>query len=142
MTKRQKMLLATMAAGGENARFSPIQVQKMFFIIDREASELIDGPYFDFKAFSYGPHDRAVYEELDAMVEMGVVQAHIDHRNHDYFLSPEGYHQGLVELNRFSGKVVSFMKRLTEWVTSITFQQLVSSIFHKYPDMKGSRLSE
>ena len=51
----ENLVLAALAAGGENATFSPVQVQKLLFVLDREASPHIDGPHFNFIPYDYGP---------------------------------------------------------------------------------------
>src|SRR5207248_1751684 len=71
--ERHNLVLAALAAGGENASYWPVQVQKLLFLIDREASALVGGPHFDFKPYDYGPFDRAVYVELDALSAQGFV---------------------------------------------------------------------
>ena len=43
---RSEILLAGLAAGGENATYTPVQVQKLFFLLDREASVALGGPFF------------------------------------------------------------------------------------------------
>jgi len=35
---RSEILLAGLAAGGENSTYTPVQVQKLFFLLDREAA--------------------------------------------------------------------------------------------------------
>jgi hypothetical protein len=37
-----------LAAACENANLAPVQVQKLFFLLDREAASLIGGPHFSF----------------------------------------------------------------------------------------------
>jgi hypothetical protein len=57
---RSSLVLAALAAAGGNAAFTPVQVQKLLFLIDREAGRLVGGPHFDFLPYDYGPFDRAV----------------------------------------------------------------------------------
>lgn len=64
---RQDLVLAALAAAGENAAFAPVQVQKFFFLIDREGAHLFGGPHFHFTPYDYGPFDSAVYEALDLL---------------------------------------------------------------------------
>ncbi len=61
---RQDVILSALAVGGENATYSPVQVQKLFFLIDRKAAHLLAGPHFAFRPYDYGPFDPAVYDEL------------------------------------------------------------------------------
>jgi hypothetical protein len=70
---RTEVVLSALAAGGENATFLPVQVQKLFFLIDREASHLVGGRKFSFEPCDYGQFDSAVYEELDVAWARDVV---------------------------------------------------------------------
>ena len=71
------VIAAAFAAAGPGAAFDPIRVQKLLFLIDREASDQIGGPFFDFQPYHYGPFDRAIYSVAvgrdfeDAMVRFG-----------------------------------------------------------------------
>jgi hypothetical protein len=42
---RSEILLAGLAAGGENTTYTPVQVQKLFFLLDREAAAALGGPF-------------------------------------------------------------------------------------------------
>ena len=45
---RRETILAAMAAAGANTRFSPVQMQKLLFLLDREVPHFIAGPHFAF----------------------------------------------------------------------------------------------
>src|SRR5271166_2558935 len=69
---RNDFMLAVLAAGN-GAAHTPVQVQKLFFLLDRKVSQQLGGPWFDFKASDYGPFDKAVYEELRSLSQQGLV---------------------------------------------------------------------
>ncbi len=52
---RGDILAAAFAAAGPGAAFDPIRVQKLLFLIDREVTERIGGPFFHFRPYHYGP---------------------------------------------------------------------------------------
>src|SRR6266478_7828927 len=101
--ERRNLVLAALAAGGENASYWPVQVQKLLFLIDREASALVDGPHFQFKPYDYGPFDRAVYAELTWLSTQGLVEIQDTGRYRVYSLSPEGYRRGVESLRELGG---------------------------------------
>ena len=70
MTRQQAVLMA-MAAMARGTCFSPIRIQKLLFVIDREAGDRIGGPHFDFQPCLYGPFDKTVFDELDALQRTG-----------------------------------------------------------------------
>jgi hypothetical protein len=134
--ERHNLVLAALAAGGENASYWPVQVQKLLFLIDREASALVGGPHFDFKPYDYGPFDRAVYVELDTLSAQGLVSTQNTGRYRVYTLSPEGFRRGADNLHGLGGAARTYMEQAARWVRSLSFQQLVAAIYNGYPDMK------
>ncbi len=70
---QRAVVLAGLAAS-EGATFRPIHVQKLFFLIDQKIPDLIGGPYFTFRPFSYGPFDHAVYRVLERLEGEGAVE--------------------------------------------------------------------
>jgi len=133
---RDELILAALAAGGENASYRPVQVQKLLFLIDREASALIDGPHFDFEPYDYGPFDRDVYIELDDLADRGLVIAQSTGRYRVFSLSPEGYERGTDILYDLDAAAMTYIQQLATWVLGLNFQQLVAAIYNRYPDMK------
>jgi hypothetical protein len=97
---RHSLILAALAAGGENASFTPVQVQKLFFLLDREGRHLVDGPHFSFAPYDYGPFDRAVYDELDVLAHLNLVRIQSTGRYRVYTLTQAGFQQGARQLAR------------------------------------------
>lgn len=133
---RNEIVLAGLAAAGENASFSPVQVQKLFFLLDREAATSIQGPYFNFQPYDYGPFDSAVYSALSALEAQGFVRSESFGRYRTYSLSSEGFQHGSRLLALFSTNTRNYLKQLASWIRSLSFAELVSAIYNKYPDMK------
>jgi hypothetical protein len=135
---RSEIVLAALAAGGEGAMFTPVQVQKLFFIIDRELGPRVDGPHFAFVPYDYGPFDGAVYRELEALRHRGMV--HIDAAGSvkHYSLTPEGLAPGGRTLGRLDANVRQYLDRVARWIRSLGFGALVSAIYTKYPEMKAN----
>lgn len=138
--ERQKLMLAALAAGGENATFSPVQVQKLFFLIDREASRLLGGPFFDFRPYDYGPFDRTVYVELDSLQSQDLVQTRGTSSYRIYGLTHPGFISGNQILSTTSAAASKFLKEAAYWIRSLNFQQLVAAIYNRYPDMKANSI--
>jgi hypothetical protein len=134
--ERHNIVLAALAAGGENATYWPVQVQKLLFLIDREASALVGGPHFEFEPYDYGPFDRAVYVALDALAAQGLVNVQNTGRYRVYSLSPEGFRQGSGHLQGLGAPARGYLEQVARWVRGLSFQQLVAAIYNRYPDMK------
>ncbi len=138
--KKHEYVLAVLSAGGEQASFSPVQVQKLFFLLDQEIPKLVDGPYFDFQPYDFGPFDKNVYGCLDRLEALGLATNTHTGRVRLYSLTPDGYKQGNDSLGALSGQAVDFISEISKWVRSLSFSQLVSTIYRQYPDMKENSI--
>ena len=136
MYKRQ--LLAGLAAGGENATFTPVQVQKLFFLLDREAAGLLEGPHFNFVPYDYGPFDRCVYSGLEDLSRQDLTRIHNTGRYRVYGLSQRGFQEGLNLLSQMPQPTRSYVANVAVWVRQLSFEQLVASIYNRYPEMKAN----
>jgi hypothetical protein len=130
------MVLAGLAAAGENATFSPVQVQKLFFLIDRKAGHLLGGPHFAFRPYDYGPFDSTVYDQLMALGFTGHIQVSGSGRYRVYGLTPKGFAEGQEILTALPAQTVDFLRAVANWLLRLSFQQLVAAIYRDYPDMK------
>lgn len=135
---RNEIILAGLAAGGQGAAFPPAQVQKLFFLLDREVASYVGGPHFSFVAYDYGPFDSGLYSALDTAALAGLVEVNRTGRVRTYSLTPEGFARGTALLQRIPEPAQTFVSRAAKWVNSLSFAQLVSAIYQRYPDMKAN----
>lgn len=133
---RTGVVLAGLAAGGQGVTFPPAQVQKLFFLLDREIAPYVDGPHFAFVPYDYGPFDSDVYSALSAASVAGLVEIDRTGRVRTYSLTPEGFARGSSLLATIREPARTFITRAAKWVNSLSFAQLVSAIYQRYPDMK------
>jgi len=134
MTKRD-VLLAAMAAGSRE-EFTPVQLQKLLFLIDKNVGPTLGGPFFDFQPYDYGPFDAAVYREADALVVGGFAAIEDDYNPRRYRLNQAGRAAGDAALQKMSEPTADYLRRLAPWVQSLSFSELVSSVYKAYPEMK------
>lgn len=135
---RSEMLLAGLAAGGENATYTPVQVQKLFFLLDREASASLGGPFFRFVPYDYGPFDQAVYAGLDDLARRDMALVQSTGRYRVYGLTQAGQAEGQRLLKGLLPNAREYVESVARWVRQLSFQQLVAAIYNKYPDMKAN----
>lgn len=133
---QKDIILAGLSAAGQNTNFSPVQIQKLFFIIDREISELIEGQKFNFKPYDYGPFDKAVYETLEVLFMEEAVQISNSGQYNRYALTASGFEEGRQIFDRLPDPAQNFIAETANWVKSLNFEELVAAIYKKYPDMK------
>ena len=132
--KRSDFVLAVLSVAN-GAPHTPVQVQKLFFLIDKKIPELVGGPHFKHTAYDYGPFDVAVYNELSSLEDTGDLET-LNTRVKQYRLTKQGQINGEIFFNSIDSKAQEYIKRLSEFVRSLSFAQLVSAIYEAYPDMR------
>ena len=71
MDRRDVVLM--MMAPAEQTVHTPVQVQKLAFLIEQMIGNKIGGTGFDFIPWHYGPFDKRVYATLEALEADGMV---------------------------------------------------------------------
>jgi hypothetical protein len=139
---QEDLLLAGMSASKE-AVYTPVQLQKLFFLIDKEIGNRIGGPYFNFIPYNYGPFDKHLYDYLKNLENQGKVQILISASSSlpKYKVTTKGFEEGERVLNEgIEQKLSGYIKLLNEYVLSLSFSDLLSAIYKKYPDMKKNSI--
>ncbi len=121
---------------GDGASYTPVQVQKMFFLIDRNIPELVDGPIFNFQPYNYGPFDKTVYEVLEQLSIEGLVDIVPDYNWNSYKLTVDGQKLGDEVFSHLDAVAQKYITEVSNFVRSLSFTQLISAIYKKYPDMR------
>ena len=126
-----------------SALFGPAQVQKFFFLLDQELADHIGGRFFDFRAYDYGPFDAEVYRELERLSQMGLVQilsGDVLHRR--FLLTSEGYEWGKRFLRNIEPIARKKIRKISEWVRTVSFRELITEIYRYYPKMRENSVFE
>ncbi len=134
---QEDMALAALAPAG-GAPHSPVQVQKLLFLIDRNLSSLLGGPSFDFQPYHYGPFDRDVYTTLEDLAKQGLVEITQGQGNwRDYRLTAEGQRRAAQVIDGLEERAQRYVQRVSAFVRSLSFPELVSAIYKAYPEMRA-----
>lgn len=134
MDRRNFVLAALSVAKG--GLHTPVQVQKLFFLIDQEIPELVEGPRFNFVPYNYGPFDQDVYRDLDILRLGGFVDLVPQGTWSSYRLTPEGQSEGDLHFAALEQKAAAYIIEASDFVRKLSFTQLVSAIYKAYPDMR------
>ena len=132
--ERSSFVLAVMAAA--QTPLSPVQVQKLFFILDQKVGGALGGAYFDFRPYNYGPFDASVYHELEALAARSLVFVDGPGTRRRYGVSGEGIALGSRLLA--SLPVADYIRQVAEYVKKASFQQLVEAIYKEWPSMRAN----
>lgn len=132
--------LLVIAAG--RAPLQPVQLQKALFLLGRNLplKVLRTDTFYDFYAYDYGPFSTAVYSDAEWLATEGLVA--ISQPPEARFKRFQATEKGTAradELRREIGESTrSYLDRVVAWVQSISFNDLVSAIYAKYPDMRAN----
>lgn len=135
---RRNLVLAMLAAA-EGRPYTPVQIQKAIFLVCTELPELIDdGPGFDFQPYDYGPFDSDVYSEIEGLVRRGqaVILPSGQGNWNTYAATDEGIDDG-EDLLEELGEDGEYIRKISDWVRSMSFSRLVKSIYEAYPHMRA-----
>lgn len=133
--EQEELVLAALAAAKGDAH-TPVQVQKLLFLIDENIGKDLGGRFFDFQPYDYGPFDKQVYAVIDKLEDRG--QAEVIHggwARRRYRLTEEGQSRGEDILEELGDREREYIKSVSDWVRRLSFSQLVSKIYQKYPHM-------
>jgi uncharacterized protein len=132
--EQKELVLASMAAARGGA-YQPVQIQKLIFLFQERTQ---NGRVFDFVPFDYGPYDATIYHWLEELSAEGFVeiQGGPYAKRRLYQLTPEGTELANSELGKLSDRDRDYLIRLSEWVRSISFAQLVGAVYKAYPEMR------
>lgn len=141
-TERQRFVLAALAAQSGVA-LAPVQVQKLFFLFDENIASMIGGKQFDFEPYDYGPFDKEVYSEFDALEAKGLARVleNVDSpAKRLYLLTSDGQAAGEEALEKYYGDARQYMKEVSSWISGLSFAELVGAIYKSYPKMRANSI--
>ena len=139
MDKHSFILAALAPAKG--GLHSPVQVQKLMFLLDEQVSKNVGGPFYNFEPYDYGPFDKMVYEDLEILFMEGLVEI-ISGNWRSYRLTEAGQSEGENFLNEIEDAPRKHIEELSSFVRNLSFTQLVSAIYKQYPHMKENSVFE
>ena len=124
-----------MVAASPRARFDPVQVQKVLFLIDREVGDDVGGPHFAFQPSAYGPFDPDVFSVLEQLAAEGKAVIDSSGPCSAYSVAGAGRSDGQAILGRMERRVSHYIAKAARWVLSQSFWDLIAGIHRAYPEM-------
>jgi uncharacterized protein YwgA len=136
--KREELLLAIFAAAGGRP-YSPVQIQKAVFLVTRNLPRIVtEGEKYSFEPYDYGPFDRRVYNDAETLASQGLVEISQQPgtRWKRYSASDAGLSRGKDMLDQIQVSHKTYIESVSNWIRSLSFEQLVKAIYEAYPDTK------
>lgn len=136
----RKELILTALSPAKREIYTPVQVQKLFFLIDQNLSKKLGEKFFDFKPYHYGPFDKDVYEELEILSSEGFVEIEESKGWKNYRLSTKGQEIGQEKLEELPELVRDYFQESSDFVRRLSFTELVAAIYKAYPKMRKNSI--
>lgn len=130
------MILAAMASS-KKTDYTPVQIQKLLFLLDKKIPDL-GSPHFNFMPYDYGPFSVEIYqllEDFDNTGEVNILRS-VTSGIKKFRLTLAGQQAGEKLLVSLDPKTRDYMAKLSDFVKSLSFAELVSTIYNEYPEMK------
>jgi uncharacterized protein YwgA len=132
LTQKEVILAGMAPAKGQLLTSS--QLQKLFFLIDENASARLGGPHFSFVPGDYGPYEENLHSILVALSVEGLAFI-VPWNMRFYQLTERGQEMGEKLLEEIAPDVADYLKQVNKVVRSLSFSELVGSIYKAYPHM-------
>ena len=138
MLSKDWTLLVIAARGG--GALQPVHLQKILFLISEQLSsgQLGTKEFYEFFPYDYGPFCVEVYSDAELLERNGLV--HIDQPPLLSYRLYSATENGIAEAKRLKEglepNVSSYLDRLVDNVSKLSFRQLVNAVYKAYPRMK------
>ena len=135
LTKKDWTLITLALADGR--ALTPVQLQKAVFLLWKKLPpSIIPEDFYNFVPYNYGPFDPKIYTDARAHAHSGLVNIEQD-PTYGYALysaSTIGMRQGEEMAQDIPPLQRAYIKTILDFVTRLSFGQLVSAIYNAYPE--------
>lgn len=141
MHRHDLTLLMLAAAGGQH--YTPVQIQKAMFLLDRQMPDVFDTTSrFAFRPYDYGPFDPNVYVEIERLQVEGLAEIAVNPARAMklYAATAQGLEAAESLRSRLLPAQVAFIREVSDFVRRLSFSELVSAIYEAYPDMRQNSI--
>ena len=96
--------------------------------------------FYSFEAYNYGPFSRDVYTDADMLAGQGLIEVDgsFGRSFRRYRLTPTGEQAAARVSTAVDGAGMAYLKQVVPWVQSVSFSELVRSIYNAYPEMRAN----
>jgi hypothetical protein len=140
MTSQDWTLLVIAANGGRP--IEPVQLQKSLFLIGRNVplKRLGVAEFYQFSPYDYGPFCSKVYEDAEQLERDGLVYIARPPFTRFNMYSPtdRGIARAKALRSALPASTSEYLQKVVAWTTELTFNQLVSSIYDAFPEMRAN----
>ena len=131
--KRTDLLLKIITAANGEA-LTPVQLQKVAFLIGMEYGSLVPG-YYEFKKYDYGPFCVDVYRDAEQLEREGKIAISLHPRGgwRQYSATLAGIRTEMLDI---PDEVTTYILETVRWARELSFKELVRTVYQKYPGFR------
>jgi hypothetical protein len=129
----------SVVAAADPSSLSPVQLQKTLFLLGRNLPTDTLGPtFYTFEPYDYGPFCGLVYLDAEKLAVQGLVEIDMppSFSFRTYRATQAGKTRAMDIGLALPPGVRTYLSQVVGWVRSQSFQQLVTTIYRLYPEMK------
>ena len=129
--KRTDILLHIIVSA-QGDPISPVQLQKVAFLVGQECPNDVPSDYYRFVPYDYGPFCSEIYQDVEELEQQGYITISPNHygTRKEYCAT---FRSSDVDFSSIPESVAEYIPRLVDWAKRLSFRELVSAIYQKYP---------
>ncbi len=140
MNKEDWLLLIIGEAGDRG--LTPIRMQKSLFLIKQNLGGEIEGDFYDFEPYNYGPFCKSIYKDTDKLESEDLIRIDMPDNKKwiECIVTVNGKERVQKIKNSLSPNVLKYIEDLVIWISKLSFREIISYIYKKYPQFKENSI--
>jgi len=136
MKRRDWTLLVLAVAEGKP--LTPVQLQKVLFLIGQNVPQEHRPEFYDFVPYDYGPFDVTVYQDAESLQKDGLacIRPVPGRQWSEYAATRAGLEVAERIKKSLAPWITKYIQALVEWASNLSFQEIVRAIYKAYPAFK------
>ena len=131
---RKAWPLMALACAPNNV-LSPVQMQKVLFLVGEQAKDQVGDGFYRFIPHNYGPFSVDVCRDIEALGKEGETARIPSHSPSwsSYGITDSGLEKGEEYVRSLAPDVADYLKEVVDWVVKQDFPDLLRAIYAAYP---------
>lgn len=136
-TRTEVLLKIITAAEGDP--ITPVQLQKVAFLVGQECAEYLPPAYYKFVPYDYGPFSAKLYQDAELLEKKGLISIDVN-PNGGWKEYSATFRSSSADTSSIPPNVADYIDTAVQWAMGLTFRELVSSIYHHYPQYRENSI--
>lgn len=132
-------VLLKIITAAEGDPISPVQLQKVAFLVGQECADYLPPSYYKFVPYDYGPFSAKLYQDAELLEKQGMISIDVNSSGgwKEYSAT---FRSSSADTNSVPEIVADYIDRAVEWAMKLTFRELVSSIYYNFPEYRENSI--